>query len=320
MKKFNWKRYKSVILALHTEGKSSTDIYDVLKDVDGSISSKSGDRQIRKLINKWSPKLKDKNTIRPKVLVFDIETAPMKAYVWGKWKQNVQDSHIIDDWFMISWSAKWLFEDNVMSDVLTSKEALKQDDSRITKSIWNLLNEADVVIGHNALKFDIRKLNSRFLLNKLILPTPYEVIDTLAHARKKFAMTSNRLDYLAKILGFDGKLPTDFSLWANCLAGDKVALKNMQVYCDQDVKVLEDVYLLMRPYIQPHPNIALHIADGITRCPSCGGIHLKSEGSYRTTVNSYEALRCTDCGSLSRNRKSNMDKDVRKAILSSIPK
>jgi len=320
MSKFNWKKYKSVIISLHNAGMSSTDIHDSIKGIDKAVP-RSGDRTIRELVNKWCPKLvmKGKGNM-PKILVFDIETAPIKAYVWGKWNQNIQDSHIIDDWFMLSWSAKWLFDEEVVSDVVTVKEVLKKDDKRISKSVWELLNEADIVIGHNALKFDIRKLNSRFLLNGLLLPAPYEVIDTLVHARKKFAMSSNRLDYLAHLLGFDGKLPTSFQLWADCLTGDSEALTNMQVYCDQDVRVLEDVYLKLRPYIQPHPNLGIHIGDGIVRCPSCGSSHLKPEGSYNTTVNTYEALRCNDCGSLSRNRKSLMDKEDRKAILSSLPK
>ena len=319
MKKVNWKKYKKMIMTLHKQGMSSTDILEVIQETLDVNITKSGDRTIRRLINKWNPKLKNKESIIPKILVFDIETSPLKAYVWGKWKQDIQDSHIIDDWFMISWSAKWLFDSEIMSDVLTPKEALKKNDKRITKSVWKLLNEADIVIAHNGLRFDIKRVNSRFLEYDLKLPAPYETIDTLLHARRKFAMTSNRLDYLAKKLGFEGKIKTEFGLWIGCLNGDQESLTKMNTYCDQDILTLEDVYLKMRPYIQPHPNIAITIADGITRCPTCGGTDLKSEGSYNTTVNSYEALRCS-CGALSRSRTSLMDKDSRKAILSSIPR
>ena len=28
-------------------------------------------------------------THNPKILILDIETAPLKAYVWSRWKQNI---------------------------------------------------------------------------------------------------------------------------------------------------------------------------------------------------------------------------------------
>ena len=77
----------------------------------------------------------DADVVKPaklKVLVFDIETAPARAFVWGFWKQNVAPSQVISDWYMISWSAKWLNDYEVMSDVLTSDEAITEDDYRIS--------------------------------------------------------------------------------------------------------------------------------------------------------------------------------------------
>lgn len=86
----------------------------------------------------------------PKILIFDIETSPMASYTWGRWKQNISLDQTISEWFMLSWSAKWLNNPNMMSDVLTPEEALREDDSRITKSMWQLFNEADIVLAHNA--------------------------------------------------------------------------------------------------------------------------------------------------------------------------
>jgi hypothetical protein len=55
----------------------------------------------------------------PKILIFDIETAPIKAYVWKLWKTDVHLEQILNDWFCIAWSAKWLYSNEVMGDVLT---------------------------------------------------------------------------------------------------------------------------------------------------------------------------------------------------------
>jgi len=240
-----------------------------------------------------------------KILVFDVETAPLKSYVWGIWNVNLGHSlnMIESDWFMLTWSAKWFMEDTVLSDRLTAQEVLNEDDSRITKSLWELLEEADVVVAHNALKFDIKRVNTRFLKNGLTPPMPYQVIDTLIHARKRFNITSNKLDYIGKFLGLGEKLSTGgFDLWKRCMQGDEDALRDMETYNIQDVRLLEDVYLALLPYIKPHPNISLFIAEDVHSCPSCGSTDLKWEGTYATYANTYDAFRCGGCGSIGRSR------------------
>jgi hypothetical protein len=256
-----------------------------------------------------------------RILVFDIETAPLKAWVWGKWKQNISDSQVIEDWFMLCWSAKWLFEDSTFSAVLTPEEAVNQDDRRITELLWEKINEASCVIAHNAHRFDVKRVNTRFLIHGMPPPMPYKVIDTLLHLRNQFANSSNRLDSINEKLGLRRKIDTGgFDLWAKCCAGDAEALRQMEVYNIGDVKALEEHYLRIRPWIQPHPNIGLHILDGVERCPSCGSSKLQWQSDYHTTVNIYSAFRCGDCGSTGRSRKSAIPVAKRAAILSSLPK
>jgi uncharacterized protein YprB with RNaseH-like and TPR domain len=148
-----------------------------------------------------------------KVLILDIETAPISAYVWGIWQQNVGTHQIQSDWFCLTWAAKWLFEDKVYSGKLKPKEATNQNDKRIIEGIWALVNEADIVIAHNGQKFDMPRLNSRFILNGLQPPLPYQIIDTLLHIRRQFGFTSNKLDYVNKLLNLERKKETSFELW-----------------------------------------------------------------------------------------------------------
>jgi len=239
-------------------------------------------------------------------LVLDIETAPLQSYTWGLWKQNVAPSQIISDWFMLTWSAKWLFGKEIFSDRLTSKEAIDQDDAKITKSIWSLLDKADIVIAHNANKFDIKRLNTRFLIHGLNPPMSYQVIDTLDHARKRFAISSNKLDYINQLLGLNRKIDTGgFELWVGCMRGNVSDLKKMEEYNRGDVRILEETYLRLRPWIQPHPNIGLFIDKDVTSCPTCGSPEIKFHGKpYTTTANLYDSFRCTDCGSVGRSKKS----------------
>lgn len=239
-----------------------------------------------------------------KVLILDIETAPINAYVWGIWNQNVGTHQIQSDWFCLTWAAKWLFEDKVYSAKIKPKEVLEQDDKRIIEGIWKLVNEADIVIAHNGEKFDMPKLNSRFIINGLNPPLPYQQIDTLKHIRRQFGFTSNKLDYVNKLLNLERKKETNFELWERCMKGDAKALSEMEAYNVQDVRILEETYLMIRAWIKPHPNMGLFILDEKEhRCPNCGSNELEIMGkNYNTTANVYELMRCSNCGASSRKR------------------
>ncbi len=240
---------------------------------------------------------------QPKILVFDIETAPLKAYVWRLWKQDIYLDQIISEWFMLTWSAKWLDSPDVMSNKLTPEEAVEENDKRIITNLWALLDEADIVIAHYALKFDVPKAKARFVIHGLPSPSFYHVIDTKQVALKEFGFSSNKLDALAKYFGFDTKMDTDFKLWVDCINGDESALSYMENYNRHDVIILEKVYKKILPYIKGHPNVTLYDEKHPDRCPSCGKGKLKNEGHYYTSVNKYPVLRCTECGSICRSRK-----------------
>jgi predicted RNA-binding Zn-ribbon protein involved in translation (DUF1610 family) len=239
-----------------------------------------------------------------KVLILDIETAPISAYVWGIWNQNVGTHQIQSDWFCLTWAAKRLFQDKVYSGKLKPKEVTIQDDKRIIEGIWKLVNEADIVIAHNGEKFDMPKLNSRFIINGLNPPLPYQQIDTLKHIRRQFGFTSNKLDYVNKLLNLERKKETNFELWERCMKGNATALSEMEAYNVQDVRILEETYLLIRAWIKPHPNMGLFILDEKEhRCPNCGSSELEIMGkTYNTTANVYELMRCSNCGASSRKR------------------
>jgi DNA polymerase elongation subunit (family B) len=270
----------------------------------------------------WKP-FKEEITTDAKILILDIETAPIMAYVWGIWNVNVGMNQIKSDWFCLTWAAKWLFEDKVYSAKLTSREAKKQDDRRIIRGVWELLNEADIVIAHNGEKFDLPKLNQRFVIHKLNPPLPYQSIDTLKHIRRQFGFTSNRLDYVNKLLNLPRKTENEgFPLWEKCYAGDEKALKTMEDYNIGDVRILEETYLRIRAWIKPHPSVSLFILDEEQcHCPSCGSKDLKVIGkTYNTTVNRYEMFQCKNCGSTGRKRISSTTLKQRRKILMSTPK
>jgi len=254
----------------------------------------------------------------PKILVFDIETSPLKAYIWqhSVYGGNVSEKQVLSEWFMLTWSAKWLFDDEIMSEGLTGKEALAEDDSRIVKKFWELLNTADVVIAHNGDRFDVPNLNTRFIVNNLPPTIPYQSIDTVKVARRQFGFTHNNLNALARVFGFDVKLDTDFDLWKRCVDGDDEALRYMEEYNRGDVRLLESVYLKLRPWIRPHINIGVYLDEGSEVCPNCGHTEVTwlPDKFYYTNTNKYPMFRCDDCGAFGRSRYGGMDKEKRKTL------
>jgi rRNA maturation protein Nop10 len=255
-----------------------------------------------------------------RILILDIETAPLQAYVWRLWKQNIYADQLISDWFMITWAAKYLGEDKIYSAKLTSEEALEQDDKRIVEEIWKLLDDADIVIAHHGNMFDMPKIRSRFLVHNIIPPSSYKQIDTKAIASKEFGFSSNKLEALAQLLGFQGKNKTEFDLWARCMKGDQDAIDEMEVYNVQDIYVLENVYTALRPYIKGHPNMDLYVDDEKPHCPSCGKDALVAIPNkfFFTQAVKYQLYRCQSCNSLSRAKKG--EKYENKKQISAIPR
>jgi DNA polymerase III epsilon subunit-like protein len=135
----------------------------------------------------------------------------------------------------------------------------KINDFEVIRVAWELLDEADVVIAHNGKQFDIKKLNTRFLLHGLTPPAPYAVLDTKLIARRYFGFTSNKLDELSRQLDKERKLThTGKKLWFDCMEGDEKAWRLMGKYCKQDVLLLEKKYKSFLPWTEQHPNWNLH--------------------------------------------------------------
>lgn len=320
MSYINWSNYHDELIDLKEKGVSSDNIAEIFTLKYGSEFKNKG-RSIRKYLNRQGLGGNVEPNKEARVLVYDTETSHIIARVWGLWKQNIQPSEIIKDWFVLCWSAKWLWDDTIYSMGCTPEEIEKGDDRRIMQGLWNLLDEADVVIYHNGIKFDRKVVQTRFLLHKLYMPSPYLEIDTLLHARKKFKVSSNRLDYLGDYLGVGRKVETEKGLWNKVEDGDAEAMERMKAYCDGDILLLESVYFEMRPYIMPHPNIGLMMeTDGDLTCPTCGSTNLTENGEYKTTVNVYQNYTCNDCHSHSRARKGKLSIKERESIMSSIPK
>src|SRR5208282_1737802 len=229
-----------------------------------------------------------------KILFLDIETAPSLGWVWGKWEQNVIDFK--QDWYVLSFAYKWNDDKNVSVLGLDDYEGYKaapENDKALMKDLWKLLNEADIVVAHNGDKFDLPKVNTRFLTHKLTPPKPYKTVDTLKIARKVFNFDSNKLDDLGRYLGIGRKLPhTGFHLWLGCMKGDAASWKLMKKYNKHDVELLEELYRTLRSWHDQHPNVNKNLNPA---CPKCGSPHVSKQGYRFTALRRKPRYQCQSC-------------------------
>jgi len=226
-----------------------------------------------------------------RLLLLDIETKPALAWVWRMWDENIGLDQLVESVETLCWAAKWVGQDGV------EFRSIHHDGRRtMVDRMWQLLDEADAVIHYNGKRFDIPHLNRDFLAAELTPPSPYQQIDLLATARRKFKFQSNKLAYVSKALGLEGKVSHEgFQLWVKCMAGDGDAWERMREYNVQDMELLEGLYTRLLPWIDSHPSHgAFRQADV---CPRCGGGDLQRRGFAHTRAGRYQRYWCRGCGS-----------------------
>lgn len=299
------------IYELKSKGCSSRDIARIVL---GSSSKKS---TVNDIINRNRDKELESPNSGPKILVFDIETAPILGSVWGLWNQNLGLEMIECDWHVLSWAAKWYGDDEVMYE--DKRETYEEDaDKELLQGIHKLLDEADIVVTQNGKKFDVKKLNSRFIINGMKPPSSYRHVDTLQIAKKHFGFTSNKLEYMTDKLCKQykklshGKYP-GFKLWKECLKGNMDAWDEMEEYNVHDVLSLEELYDTLRPWMNNHPNVNLYYDDDKIRC-SCGSTDFEHNGYHYTNLSKFDRFQCKVCGSETRGRTNLLPKNKLEAL------
>ncbi len=229
----------------------------------------------------------------PRILFIDIETAPLIGYAWQKWETNIIDTK--QDWYILCFAYKWMGDKKIHACALPDYKLYKkssEDDSELVKSLWELFNEADIIVAHNGDEFDIKKSNARFIAHGLTPPTPYKTIDTKKVAKQSFKFDSNKLDELGRYFGLGRKLPhTGFHLWKGCMTGDKKSWELMIKYNKQDIVLLEKVYLKMRPWMKSFPIVRANNGS----CRHCESNHVQKRGFAFTRTYKIQRLQCINC-------------------------
>lgn len=251
-----------------------------------------------------------------KVLILDIETAPMEVYAWSMWNQNFGLDQVKQHTTILSWSAKWMGapEDKVMyMDV--RKEKNFRNDKSILAPLHSLLEEAEVLITQNGVSFDIPKINYRLAKHKFKPYAKPKDVDTLKIAKKVFGFDSNKLEHLTDLFctkykkSKHKKFP-GFALWRACMEGNIEAFKEMEEYNKIDVLSLEELYV---DHLMPWDdtvNFAAFSDEYKFRC-NCGSDEFKPVKQKITKKSKFNQYACKTCGKIHRDSKNLFSKEQR---------
>ena len=254
-----------------------------------------------------------------KIGLIDIETAPLRANVWGLFDQNVSINQIDTEWCILSYCVKPL-GGKKGSIVYNDNRGHPRDDTQLVTELHGILHEYDFLIAHNGKRFDMRKIRARMILHDMPPPAPCQIIDTMLMARQVAAFTSNKLEWLSTYLSTAQKSKhkefPGFELWTECLADNPKAWDAMKKYNIADVPSMEQVYLKLRPWVSGHPNVAAFTDSEVIACPKCGSPEVVKDGVHHTNVSEYNRYRCLSCGGWSRDRYTINSKAKRRSLLS----
>lgn len=256
----------------------------------------------------------------PRTVVIDIETAPLEVSAWGLFDQNIGLEMLGRDFSILSFSAYWLDTKKMIYVDTGGRGADKvRDDKELLGKLWKVLDEADIVVGHNIQAFDIARINARLLEHKYRPYSPIRVVDTLLAARKKFGFTSNKLAYLSTKLTKTKKREhprfAGFKLWAACLRDEKAAWREMRLYNIDDTKSTAELFEVLRPWLDGTPNVAVYMDAEEKVCPKCGSSCIKRNGNAYTQSGRFQRWLCQDCGGSAREKQNQLTKSKRASLL-----
>jgi DNA polymerase elongation subunit (family B) len=230
------------------------------------------------------------------IVTLDIETMANKSWHWRLWQENIGVSQLIEPTYMLSYSFK------VNNGACVYKAHYEPGFLDI---LYDVLDNADLVITYNGDKFDMLHVNREFVEARMPPPRPVPTVDLYKVVKSRFKFPSNRLDYVAGELLGERKLDTGgFDLWKSFAAGDERARRLMARYNKRDVRITHKLYKHLRAWVKNHPFLGQPDRkiddDGYKyECPVCAA---KTSSAYirnnqrRTRCYVVRQVCCRKCG------------------------
>lgn len=117
------------------------------------------------------------------------------------------------------------------------------DDKALVEAIRDDIQQYDLIVSWNGIKFDVPFLNTRLKYWGLKEVKVKRHKDLLYTSRYKLRLSNNKLDTVAKYLGCKvHKTSVDPARWTMALGGHHKSYQYIIDHCQRDVKVLAEVY------------------------------------------------------------------------------
>lgn len=255
---------------------------------------------------------------KPRILTFDIETAPMEVYAWGTGEQHVNIEQIIKPTSILAFAGKFVGESKIHY-FDTSDRKDPRDDKELLKKATAMINEADVLVSQNGIGFDNKKINSRLYFQNLPRPDLIKKkhVDLYLEGKRVFGHDSHKLAWITQKLDSShrksshAKFP-GLALWIEVLKGNKAAWKEMRDYNKQDVLATEAVfkdYMTWFDHIDLRPTYKEKVFNDVS-CRACGSGNTVKHDKRRTVQGLFQRYLCKDCGCVTTlsGGKNNLDK------------
>lgn len=230
---------------------------------------------------------------KPKILFLDSEWTHAIALVYQQKNKWIQSDDIIQQPSCIS--IQWAFNNQKPKAIAANH----LDDKAVLEKFIELINEADIVVGHNMDNFDMKKLRWRARVHGLPAIPKVPTVDTLKQSRKLYGVgpLGHSLGNLCSRLDLELKDHlSKADLKSFLFTGDKKALRRILSYGKQDIVTLRELYYKMLPDMQGHPHMKAFSEHEIV-CRNCGSHHLKKHKSRPSAAGVMKhQYQCQDCG------------------------
>lgn len=233
-----------------------------------------------------------------KILHLDIERSPVLATIWALFDLRVGIDQLLGDSEILCCAMSWEGDDHV-----TFVSKWKHGRKGMLKRIHKALAEADAVVTYNGDRFDLKVLNMEFASVGLGPPAPFKSVDLLKTVKKRFKMTSYKLDYVLRYFKLGAKKQhRGHQLWLDVMNKKVAAYQEMEEYNLRDVTEMKKLFTFLKGWgIVGLPNYAAFHREEV--CPECGGNHYQKRGTKLVNMLRYPQFQCNDCGHWFRSNK-----------------
>lgn len=252
----------------------------------------------------------------PRVLILDIENWPMKGDFWDLWDQNIGLGQIDQHKTILSFAAKWWGEKEVFYHDVSNRRNLHCD-KPLMNPLRELIEAADILVGHNIQKFDRRVINASAVANGEKPIGKSRILDTMLICKKHFNFPSYSLEYLTSRLcpefkKMKSKVFIGHELWRECDRRNPEAWKEMRLYNCADVRATEALWNVIEPF-DSSINFNVYTDNPQGKDCKCGG-EFRANGRYVAGLMVKQRYRCSQCGAEAQGRTNLIAKEKRNIL------